>query len=196
MLKAILFDFLFGQNVNKPNKWEQFSMQLNSSSASLTHSDSMSFGFREQFWQSLILFYPWVNICRASLGDRELSIVNTTHTYRQTLKIYSHLQKMETHVFQIQKALKLIHDLKLWLVMSSSCDNSELVPVPGFGFIPACIRNNIDTQYQVSSTLSLVNIESNSSHWLITHSLLSTHPNIVIMLLLQAYKTSNVKICA
>ena len=79
--------------------------------------------------------------------------------------------------------------------MSSSCDNSELVPVPGFGFIPACIRNNIETQYQVSSTLSLVNIESNSSHWLITHSLLSTNPNIV-MLLLQAYKTFNVKISA
>ena len=56
-------------------------------------------------------------------------------------------------------ALKRFHDLKLWLVMSSSCDNSELVPVPGFGFIPACIRNNIETQYQVSPTLSLVNIK-------------------------------------
>lgn len=32
--------------------------------------------------------------------------------------------------------------------MSASCDHSQIVPVPGFGFIPACIRHNIETQYQ------------------------------------------------
>ena len=56
---------------------------------------------------------------------------------------------------EFQRALKLIHDLKFRLVMAS-CENGQLVPVPGFGFIPECIRNNIETQYQVSLTLWLV----------------------------------------
>ena len=64
----------------------------------------------------------------------------------------------------------------------ASCDNGQLVPVPGFGFIPECIRNNIETQYQVSLPLWLVRTGVTLAHWLIIHSLLSTPPNFVMML--------------
>ena len=79
----------------------------------------MSFGFREQFWQSLILFYPWVNICRAggsswATGNSQQSI-RLVHTARLS-NLYFHILYSFMYEVEFQRALKLIHDLKFWLV--------------------------------------------------------------------------------
>ena len=66
--------------------------------------------------------------------------------------------------------------------MSSTCDNSQIVAVPGLGFIPACIQNNIETQFQVSVSPFIGQMREVFWSWLIIHSEPSTLPNIVIML--------------